>query len=271
MRALFVVCLFLAISVAATNVLVLMPSQAFLRLEKGTFVRSGSHLNEVTIPAMFMRNVGFHLTVATPQGNKPPMNPQSNTSSDFPNTTLYNDAVKFWNTDPALNNPIPLSFLAVEDPEAPINSTLPLLDTFDGLFIPGGHAPIIDLFSSTAVARILAHFVDHKKPIGAICHGPLVLASLSLLRTPWDFEGKNMTVFSTVEEKVAEKSLLKGKLGFYPQEVLENLGGNMAEAAPMSSNVVVCGFLITAQNPPSAEEFANAFVNRLQASGECRS
>lgn len=243
------------------NVLVLLGSEAFLRIDGGSRHPVGAFFDEVSIPSLALIRSGFNLTMATPQGNKPPVDQRSNSSRYFGgNATLYNEALQFWASYPSLNNPLRLTQLAVEDPRLPVNATTPLLSQFDYLFIPGGHGPLIDLYSSTSAARIVIHFVDHQKPIGAICHGPLILTTTALLRQPWDFAGKNMTVLSTVEEKLSEEFVFNGTIGFYPQVVMQALGGNMVEGLPFSSNVVVDGLLITGQNPFSADAFARTIV-----------
>lgn len=83
---------------------------------------------------------------------------------------------------------------------------------------------------------------------------------------PWPLIGRKMTVFSDNEEKVNEASW-GSKLGFYPQDLLINLGGVVSVAAiPFFSHVVVDGNLVTGQNPQSATDFGIAFVKLLESS-----
>ena len=259
--------LFAAVATAGTvsrnnKVLVLMPSQAFLRFDTGRLFRIGTTMDELVIPAMDLVAAGFDLHMATPQGNKPPIDPRSNSSSYFGgNETWYRAGLHFWDTYPSLQRPMMLTQLAVEDPDAPLNATLPLLDEFAAVFVPGGHAPIIDLMSSTAVGRILVHLVQRDKPIGCICHGPLALVAASLVTSPWPFAGKNMTVFSTEEEKIVQKKYFDDiPIGLYPPMVLRALGGVTHEMPGFGSHVVVDGNLVTGQNPASAEEFGQALI-----------
>ena len=107
--------------------------------------------------------------------------------------------------------------------------------------------------------------------MGSLCHGPAALASLSLLSTDtnvplaWPLVNRKMTVFSNNEEKVNEASW-GAKLGFYPQDLLTNLGALVSEAAiPYSSHVVTDGNLVTGQNPQSATDFGIAFVKLLES------
>jgi putative intracellular protease/amidase len=260
----------LASGVSGYSVLALVPSQAYLRLSQGSLVRVGSYLDEVAIPSVILMREGIEMTFASPEGNVPPVDPRSNTTHYFPasGSVPYQEALNFWNSNPSFNNPIQLTDLVVEDPDAPVggysivNETL--LNSFDALFIPGGHAPMIDLWPSTAVARIILHFFDANKTIAAICHGPLVLASTTLLRQPFVFNGYNMTVFSEAEEKLVEKDVWNGvRLGYYPQNVLAGWGGVMLEAAPFKENVIVDGNLITGQNPYSAEKLGRTLRDTI--------
>ena len=248
------------------RILVLVPSQVYLRLEHGRLVRVGSYLDEVTIPALTFVAQNWQLTFASPEGNKPALDPRSNNSHYFPasGNVTYQAALAFWRSYPSLQKPLKLRDLAVEDPDAPANATTAALHGFDALFIPGGHAPMIDLWPSTAVARILLHFIDTKKVIGAVCHGPVVLASTTLLRAPWDLAGRNMTVFSKPEEQFMEKTVWKARMGFYPSDILSRAGGNVQEGAPFVPHVVVDGRLVTGQNPSSAPLFASTFVALLR-------
>ena len=129
----------------------------------------------------------------------------------------------------------------------------------------GGHSPLIDLMSSSAMGRLLNYFYVNRKPIGSICHGPTVFASLSLVSATWPLKGKKMTVFSDNEEKFNEVTW-NATLGYYPQDILTNLGGSVSvTAVPFVSHVVTDGLLVTGQNPQSAPDFGQAFLSVLQA------
>jgi putative intracellular protease/amidase len=122
---------------------------------------------------------------------------------------------------------------------------------------------MIDLWPSLAAARLVRYFADQGKWLAAICHGPVVLASAALLSgEPWPFVGMNMTVFSTPAEKINEKRW-NATLGFYPEDVLRNLGGVVVQAPMYAPHVVVSGKLITAQNPQSADLLAATLIKEL--------
>ena len=189
-----------------------MPSVAYLRLQGGSQVRVGSYLDETMYPVTALMDAGHQFAVATPEGNPPILDPRSCNVSYFVNASDQQRALKLWNTLPAFQDPWRIRDLAPENvlsnttcansssPSQPLPWNVStavderVLSTFDALFIPGGHAPMIDLWPSDAVARIILYFVDTKKLIVSICHGPTVLASTSIFRAPWPFANINMTL-----------------------------------------------------------------------------
>ena len=155
---------------------------------------------------------------------------------------------------------------------------------YAGLFIPGGHAPLIDLANNPDVGALLRHFHEAGKPTAAICHGPIALLSaqrdpgsyqrmLARGETPaatdWLYKGYRMTIFSDPEEQVFEGSLKGQRLLFYPAKAMATAGGDMAYAKAWQPNVVVDRELITGQNPFSDKLLAKALLEKLteQAQG----
>ena len=258
------------------KVLVLLPSESFLRLQHGRLVRVGSYLDEVVVPSMALAAAGAALTFATPQGNKPVVDPRSNASSYFANASEYAAALRFWDAVVAAGPTRQVREWTAEDPAAPWDACgagtgACAAAAFDAVFVPGGHAPMVDLWPSTAVGRILVQFARAKKPIVAICHGPVVLAAASLLTDvpTWPFRGSNLTVFSQAAEEVVEAKYWGGdKLGYYPPQILAALGAAMVEGPHFESHVVLSvtvhgGPVLTGQNPASAPALGAAFVRLL--------
>jgi putative intracellular protease/amidase len=157
------------------------------------------------------------------------------------------------------------------------------LDTYAGVFVPGGHAPVVDLMQDTDAGTILRHFHAAAKPTALLCHGPVVVAA-ALADAPafraaliegddarassqakdWIYAGYRMTVFSGSEEKIAEEHLLKGELIFDMPKALRLAGGDVSVTAEnFASNVVVDRELITGQNPGSDHALAKAMIDAL--------
>lgn len=84
-----------------------------------------------------LMDAGFELIVATPQSNKPVLDPNSNSSSSFPSEQAYEDALVLWNTLPSLQSPILLGSLSEENADNPSNAVSIQLKQFSGIFIPG--------------------------------------------------------------------------------------------------------------------------------------
>ena len=146
------------------------------------------------------------------------------------------------------------------------------------MFIPGGHAPLIDLANNPQVGTILTHFNAQAKPTAAICHGPIALLSaqqnpqqfqqaLAQQKTSaasnWIYAGYSMTIFSDAEETVFEASLNGDKLQYYPGKAMQQAGGNMQYSTAWTPNVVVDRELITGQNPFSDKALAAAMLEQL--------
>jgi putative intracellular protease/amidase len=152
------------------------------------------------------------------------------------------------------------------------------LTHYDAVFIPGGHAPLIDLADNPQVGEILRHFNANAKPTAAICHGPIALLSPQkkpqafqqalVKQNPataenWIYAGYNMTIFSNTEEAVFEASLDGKKLQYYPGKAMQQAGGNMQYTDNWTPNVVIDRELITGQNPFSDKALAAAVLKQL--------
>lgn len=234
------------------NVLVAMSSAGHITLTNGLQPVIGFYLDELATPSQMLIKAGFNLTFANPKGNRPPMDPRSNNTKYFNTTEEYFEALEFVeSTQYNLNNPIPYD--EIDEIE---------LEKYDAIFIPGGHAPLVDLWNNKYLGQILANFHDNYKPTGAICHGPVALVSTNLTGTPWTYDGYNLTVFSTYADQVIEK-MWGGDLFFYPEDILRNTGAIVTEATPGSPHIIQYKEVITGQNPYSAQIFGEQFVSNI--------
>jgi len=236
------------------RILVGMSSADHIRLRNGKEPPAGFFLSELAVPGQRLANHGFELVFANPKGNRPPMDPMSNSSSFFNNTKHWKQALAFVDDRRHHNFHSPRRYSSLRDSE---------LDSFDGIFFPGGHAPMVDLWNNTDVGRILQHFSERQKPTAAICHGPVALAAANRTGQPWLYAGYNMTMFPTKGDKAMEGKW-KGKLPFYPRQPLDENGAQVIELGPTKPLVVQDKELTTAPNPESAEPFANAFLESLE-------
>jgi putative intracellular protease/amidase len=136
--------------------------------------------------------------------------------------------------------------------------------SFDGVFFPGGHGPMVDLAANPDVGRILHLMQQQDKTVAALCHGPAAL--LSAGEGPegyWLFDGYKLTSFTNEEEDQTPY----GKLGmtWYLESALKNRGAVFDDAdAEWVSHVVVDRNLVTGQNPESSEATAEAILKKLK-------
>jgi len=149
----------------------------------------------------------------------------------------------------------PASLAAMTDDE---------IRSFDAVFVPGGHGPMVDLGDNSDVARVLTLLQEKNATIAALCHGPAFL--LSAPARPdgqWLFDGYRLTAFTDEEEDQTKV----GKLGlrWYLEDALKNAGGIFDDSpAAWTSHVVVDRNLVTGQNPQSADAVADAVLKHME-------
>jgi putative intracellular protease/amidase len=256
-----------------TTVLFLGSNATQIELRGGASATIGQYLNETVVPALALIEAGYDVMLATPDGTKPHIDEASDTVQHFGgDKAAYERARHFFAEHPAMNEVRTLASVIEQG-----------LDEFAGVFVPGGHAPAVDLMQDRETGAILRHFHAAAKPTGLLCHGPVaIVASLADpaayraaliegddakaadLGKDWIYAGYRMTVFSASEEKIAEEHLLKGELYFDMPKALQLAGGEVS-AAPedFAANVVVDRELITGQNPASDHAVAKAMIEAL--------
>jgi putative intracellular protease/amidase len=252
------------------KILVLMSNARSLTLQGGASTEVGFYLNEFATPAQRLVAEGYELVVATPNGARPDVDARSVDAKFFGGSVeKMNAALRFAQTHPAVVKPLSLDRVEAGG-----------LQQYAGVFIPGGHAPIVDLAPDARVGAILRHFQENRKPTAAICHGPLALLAaqtnpasfsqeLAGGRTPksgnFAYAGYRMTVFSTVEERQVEQGAFKGRVQYYPEDGLRAAGAAVVVGEPWKSHVIVDRELITGQQPFSDDAFVEAFLTALKA------
>jgi len=254
------------------KVLVIISSQTELPLQGGKKHATGYYFNELTVPVRKIVESGYEVVFANPLGNASTMDKSSDSAEYFgKDEAKYKSYKAFHDGLTGLKQPQKLSKVVESG-----------LDQYNGVFFPGGHAPMIDLVKDANVGKVLAHFHEKGKPTVLICHAPVALiaalpnaeqyvaklsgknAKWKDLTKDWIYSGYNMTVFSTAEEKIAENTKLGGKVLFYPEDALRAAGGKLEQGKEWQSNVVQDRELITGQNPNSDEKLSEIFVKALE-------
>lgn len=256
------------------KVLVVMSSANELDLRDGKKYSTGYYLNEFVVPYRKLVEAGYEPVIANPNGDLPVMDANSNHKMFFGGDDAARAAaLKYAQGIEQLKHPKTLASVVAEGTKG-----------YVGLFIPGGHAPMVDLLKDRNLGKILTSFHDSKRPTGIICHGPIVLLSAlhdpdafvasmvgndgkaNSLAAQWPYAGYRMTVFATGEEQQLEGPAgLGGNVQFYPVNALAEAGAHVDTVASWHSNVIVDRELITGQQPMSAPEFGDVLVKQLNA------
>jgi len=206
---------------------------------------TGFWLEEFTTPYYAFVDAGAQVTLASPKGGQPPIDPKSEDES------AQSDSTRRFSDDPQL--------------QQKLASTQKLADVthnpFDAIFFPGGHGPLWDLAEDAASIALIEAFYGNQKPVAAVCHGP---AALKHPKTPSGdslVKGKRVTGFSNTEEDAVQ---LTQVVPFLVEEMLQKNGGLYERAPDWQSHVVVDGLLITGQNPASSAATASALLKVLK-------
>jgi putative intracellular protease/amidase len=210
--------------------------------------KTGFWLEEGAAPYYVFRDAGAELTLASPKGGQPPIDPKS----DLPENQT--EAMTRFKRDPAA--------------QQVFASTVPLdrvrADDFDAVFYPGGHGPMWDLAEDATSIALIEAFYDAGKPVAAVCHAPGVLRHVMFRGEPI-VSGKRVTGFANSEEDEVE---LTDIVPFLVEDELKRLGGRYEKAPNWASFVITDGQLITGQNPASSTAGARALLELLAREGD---
>jgi putative intracellular protease/amidase len=204
---------------------------------------TGFWLEEFAAPYFVFRDAGVEVTLASPKGGQPPIDPKS----DLPENQT--SAMARFKQDPAaqkaLANTRKLADVKAED--------------FDTVFYPGGHGPMWDLAESPASIALIEAFYNSKKPIAFVCHAPGVLRHVTFNGEPL-VKGKHVTGFTDGEEEAVG---LTKVVPFLVEDELMRLGAIYEKVRNWEPFAVVDGRLITGQNPASSTKAAQALLQML--------
>jgi putative intracellular protease/amidase len=207
--------------------------------------KTGFWLEEFAAPYFVFRDAGVELTLASPKGGQPPVDPKSDMPENQTDAQIRfkKDAA----AQKALSQTAKLADMKSED--------------FDTVFYVGGHGPMWDLAESKDSIALLESFYNSGKIIALVCHSPGVLRHVTYQGAPL-VRGKHVTGFTNGEE--AEVQLTK-VVPFLVEDELMRLGAIFEKKADWQPFSVVDGRLITGQNPASSTTTAK---NLLQALGQ---
>jgi putative intracellular protease/amidase len=205
--------------------------------------KTGFWLEEFAAPYFVFRDAGVDLTLASPQGGQPPIDPKS----DLPENQT--PAMARFKRDEVAKNALANTRKLAEVKAA----------DYDTVFYVGGHGPMWDLVDNPDSIRLIEAFYDSGKPVAAVCHSPAVFHRATYQGAPL-LKGKHVTGFTNGEEEAVH---LTHVVPFLVEEELKRVGGLYEKAADWQSLAVVDGRLITGQNPASSTAAANSLLKVL--------
>ncbi len=206
--------------------------------------KTGFWLEEFASPYYCLLDAGASVTLASPMGGQPPLDPKSNEPGFLTDAThRFADDLAAKTT---LANTFKLSTMSADD--------------FDAVFYPGGHGPLWDLHNDTDSIALIEAFIAAGKPVASVCHAPAVLLKAKSANGDPLVMGKKVTGFSNSEEAAVA---LTDVVPYLLEDELAAMGGLYQKTDDWNPLVVVDGLIITGQNPGSSTAVAEALLKTL--------
>lgn len=206
--------------------------------------KTGFWLEEFAAPYYVFKDAGISITLTSPHGGQPPIDPKSD--------------------EPGAQTEATERFKKDVDAQQQLANTLRLdeivADTFDAVFYPGGHGPLWDLAEDKLSIELIQSTLAAGKPVAAVCHAPAVLRHPKAADGQSVVHGKSVTGFTNTEEAAVG---LTDVVPFLVEDMLIQNGGHYSKAADWQPHVVTDGLLITGQNPASSAPAALALLKVL--------
>ncbi|WP_341835796.1 type 1 glutamine amidotransferase domain-containing protein [Chitinophaga pollutisoli] len=206
--------------------------------------KTGFWVEEFAAPYYALADAGAQITIASPLGGQPPIDPKSEAPESLTDATRR--------------------FFADKDLQQKLSKTIPLSQVnaadYDAVFYPGGHGPLWDLTNDKNSIALIEQFYNNGKPVAAVCHAPAVLLHVKKANGEPLVKGLKVTGFSNAEEEAVQ---LTKVVPFLLEDELKKNGGTYSKGPDWGSYVLKDGLLITGQNPASSEEAAKRLLELL--------
>ena len=206
--------------------------------------KTGFWLEEFAAPYYVFKDAGVQITLASPHGGQPPLDPKSDDES------AQTDATRRFKADAdaqkQLASTVPLSSVKAED--------------FDAVFYPGGHGPLWDLAEDPHSIALIEKTFAAGKPLALVCHAPGVLRHTKAPDGSPLVQGKKVTGFTNSEEDAVQLTKI---VPFLVEDMLKANGGVYSKGPDWAPYVLTDGTLVTGQNPASSEQGAHALLKML--------
>ena len=205
--------------------------------------KTGFWLEEFAAPYYVFHDAGVEVTLASPKGGQPPIDPKSDLPENLTELTVG------FKQDPVAQSALAHT-VKLQDMRS---------ENFDAIFYPGGHGPLWDLADDPQSIALIEAFYNSGKPVAAVCHAPAVLHRVMYQEAPI-LAGKRVTGFTNTEE---EEVQLTHVVPFLVEDELKRLGGIFERAPNWQSFAITDGRLITGQNPAPSTAGAEAPLKLL--------
>ena len=209
-----------------------------------TGLKTGFWLEEFAAPYYVFKDAGHAITLASPAGGQPPLDPKSD--------------------EPAFQTEATHRFRADADAVHRLANTKRLADVnpadFDAVFYPGGHGPLWDLAEDPESIALIEATLTAGKPLGAVCHAPGVLRHAKQADGTPLVRDCRVTGFTNSEEAAVQLTQI---VPFLVEDMLKANGGDYSKGPDWQPYAVVDGLLITGQNPASSELVARKLLEAL--------
>ncbi|MEL6655324.1 MAG: type 1 glutamine amidotransferase domain-containing protein [Bacteroidota bacterium] len=207
--------------------------------------KTGFWLEEFAAPYYFLKDKGVAITLASPQGGLPPVDPKS----ELPD--FQTDATR--------------RFTADQETQAILAQTVKLEtvdhNDFDAVFYSGGYGPLWDLADNETSIALIESFYNSNKPVASVCHAPAIFRNTKDTEGKPLIQGRKVTAYSNSEEAAVQFTDI---VPFSVEDMLIENGGLYSKGEDWSAYAVEDGLLITGQNPASAELVAGLLLKQLE-------
>lgn len=207
--------------------------------------KTGFWLEEFAAPYYVFKDADAEITLASPLGGLPPLDPKSN-MPDFQTAATHR-------------------FEADNQAKAQLANTKRLTevkaDDFDAVFYPGGHGPLWDLFDNRDSIALIEAFWAQKKVVGAVCHASIALANARDVQGEFIVKDRDVTGFTNSEEDAVQLTDIVPAL---VEDTLIARGGKYSKVDDFVPFALQDGNLVTGQNPASSELVALSLLNTLK-------
>ncbi len=206
--------------------------------------KTGFWIEEFAAPYYLLKDKGIDITLASPKGGQPPIDPKSDQADS--------------------QTPATIRFKSDDETQKILSQTHKLAEVnqadYDAVFYPGGHGPLWDLAEDKDSIALIEDFIRTNKIVAAVCHAPAIFRNTKNANGKPLVDGKKVTGFTNTEEAAVE---LTDVVPFLVEDMLKENGGIYSKKGDWKSYAVEDGLLITGQNPASSEAVAEILLKRL--------